>query len=156
MHISLHNFYNEYNNNNKCISRLSKHIIKRIDYTYVIKQRRDNYTLYQKLLADVDAIKPIFKDLPENVCPLYYPIIIRNRDDICYELNKLSISAISWWSGYHQKIYWDNFPDACYLKNNILVLPVHQDLTKSNIMYIIRKLKYIINKHKSTVDIGKI
>ena len=143
-------YYNDYNNN-KSISNISKHILKRIDYMYVVNRRRDNFLLYKKLLDDVDAIRPIFKNLPENVCPLYYPIIIQNRDNICYELNKLSIYAISWWSGYHPGIFWDKYQDACYLKNNILVLPVHQDLSKENIIYIANCLKKIISTHDCTV-----
>lgn len=136
-------YYYDYNNN-KRMSNLSKHIIKRIDYTNIIKQRRDNYLLYQKLLADVNTIKPIFNDLPKNVCPLYYPIIIPNRDNICFELNKLSIFAISWWSGYHPAFCWDHFPDACFLKNNTLALPVHQDLNRNDILCIVNNLKNII------------
>ena len=139
-------YYLDYNNN-KCISGLSKHILKRIDYAKIIKQRRDNYLSYQEMLEGVDAIKPVFKDLPEGVCPLYYPINIQNRDKICYELNKLSVSAISWWSGYHRAFSWENFPDACFLKNNTIVLPVHQDLRKDNIYFIVNNLKNIVSKY---------
>ena len=143
-------YYIEYNNN-KCISNLSKHILKRIDYVQIIQQRRDNYLLYQKQLAGVDAITPVFKDLPENVCPLFYPINIQNRDNICYELNKLSVPAISWWSGYHPSFYWEHFPDACFLKNNTIALPVHQDLKKDNISFIVNNLKNIISTHRGTL-----
>lgn len=138
-------YYYVESNTNKSISSISMHILNRIDYKNVINRRRENFILYKKLLEDVDIISPIFKILPEEVCPLYYPIIIQNRDNICQELNKLSIYAISWWSGYHPRIYWDKYPDACFLKNNTLVLPVHQDLSKSNITHIVSILKYIIN-----------
>jgi dTDP-4-amino-4,6-dideoxygalactose transaminase len=146
------NYYYNDDDNNKSVSDLSKHVLDRIDYTYVINKRRENYLLYQKLLLDVDSIKPIFKNLPENVCPLYYPIIIQNRDNICYELNKVSISSISWWSGYHPALDWDKFPDASYLKNYTLVLPVHQDLNNTHIMYIVDKLKNIIKSMRVPLD----
>jgi dTDP-4-amino-4,6-dideoxygalactose transaminase len=43
-------------------------------------------------------------------------------------LARRGVTSIRWWSGYHRALPWDEFPEACALKDTIVALPVHQDL----------------------------
>jgi hypothetical protein len=44
--------------------------------------------------------------------------------------------AVEWWAGYHRSFNWDEFPEACYLKDHLLTLPIHQDLGVTQMKYI--------------------
>lgn len=134
------NYYYDDRMNNLEVSAITRRFLKSFDFNHIKKQRRENFKHYKNLLSGRPGIKPLFAELTEGVCPLYFPIVIRNRNEICAKLNKESIAAIAWWSGYHKGVHWKEYPDACFLKNNLLALPVHQNLNKKQITYIIKTL----------------
>jgi dTDP-4-amino-4,6-dideoxygalactose transaminase len=55
-------------------------------------------------------------------------------------LNQLGIDARAWWKGYHPELSWKDFPDACYLKDKLLALPIHQDIAAADVEYIVNTL----------------
>jgi len=55
---------------------------------------------------------------------------------LCKSLNELSIAAVAWWAGYHRQLHWQDYPNACYLKDHLVALPVHQQLRQEHIQYI--------------------
>jgi dTDP-4-amino-4,6-dideoxygalactose transaminase len=48
----------------------------------------------------------------------------------------MGIVAVQWWAGFHREFDWAGFPEAKYLKEHVLAIPVHQQLTKQNIDHI--------------------
>ena len=139
-------FYYDEDFTDKAISRLTKRLLKTFDITTIVTKRRNNFTLLLNMLAEAKGIEPLFKTLPEGVCPLYFPVIVKNRVYLYRKLNELSIAAIEWWAGYHPALPWDEFPDACFLKDHILALPVHQQLNLEHITFIARKFIDVCNK----------
>jgi dTDP-4-amino-4,6-dideoxygalactose transaminase len=96
------------------------------------------------MLSDPKDFKILYADLPEGVCPLSFPVIISNRDELILKLRQLSIDAVAWWKGYHKGLKWDEFPEARFLKDNVLTLPVHQDLSDEDINYIGKNFLQVI------------
>ncbi len=128
-------YYNE-QLSNRVISSVSMRMLATFNPDYIISRRRNNFSLLLSLFSACDKIEPLFKKLPEGVCPLNFPIIVRDRDLISSKLYDKSIDAGCWWKGYHQGFSWGKYPDACFLKNSILTLPVHQDLSDKSIQFI--------------------
>jgi perosamine synthetase len=128
----------------KAISATTKRMLHSFNPNYIIAKRRQNFSLLLSLLSGCSGIEPLFKELPEGVCPLHFPIVIRNRNQLLLHLKKQAIDAGPWWKGYNRFLPWDDFPDACFLKDNILNIPVHQGLDEGNIRYIAQKLVSII------------
>jgi dTDP-4-amino-4,6-dideoxygalactose transaminase len=139
-------YYYDTKLNNRMISGISKRIFKVIDVSSVVNRRRDNFKLYSSLMSGLEGVELLFQNLPEGVCPLHFPIIIHNREEVCRKLNELSISAIPWWAGYHQAFSWDEYTNACFLKDHVLALPVHQQLDEAHINYITAKLLRIVSR----------
>jgi hypothetical protein len=50
------------------------------------------------------------------------------------------IAVAPWWAGYHPDLPWDEYPDTCFLKDNLLTLPVHQQLNREDILFIADRL----------------
>jgi perosamine synthetase len=121
---------------NRGMSSITKFMLEKIDIDTVVKRRRENFNLYLNLFSNRSLIKTLYEELPKEVCPLCFPIIIADRDQICAKLNELLIDAVPFWAGYHRSISWQDYPEACFLKNNILALPVHQDLIEEDVLYI--------------------
>ena len=120
----------------RAIARISEKIAKKTSITDVVKKRRANFRHYLTLLANAKNIRPLFEHLPTGVNPLHFPILIEDWAALCKSLNELSIAAVAWWAGYHRQLHWQDYPNACYLKDHLVALPVHQQLRQEHIQYI--------------------
>lgn len=126
------------------ISKLSERILKKQDWQLIIDQRRKNYIFLVDRLNCLNGVKVIFPVLPKGVCPLIFPIIVKNRTQISGLLLKRGIDNHSWWNYFHPSVGWDAFPSASFLKKSILGLPIHQDLDDYHMEIIYRALKEIV------------
>lgn len=124
-------------------SAITRYIIKHTNPEKIIKQRRQNYLQLLKALGGSQVFKPLYLKLPEGVCPLSFPVLVENRERICNRLNERGIAVIQWWSGFHRAFSWTDFPEAQYLKEHLLALPIHQQLTFEDINYMIHEIQQI-------------
>lgn len=106
-------YYDERLSNGR-VSALSSRILLSFDVDFITAKRRENYETMLSLLKGGDSIKPLFRELPPGVCPLYFPVIVNNRNELQSKLNELGIDARAWWKGYHRELPWESFPDACF------------------------------------------
>jgi dTDP-4-amino-4,6-dideoxygalactose transaminase len=128
---------------NKDMSHFTRYLIKTYDTNEIIEKRRRNYKVLDAIFSRHPYIMPLYKELPDQVCPLFYPIFLENRDAMVQRLSQQQIDARPWWRGFHKALPWDEFPDACYLKNNIIALPVHQDLDTHEMEYIAKSVQLL-------------
>ena len=132
----------------KRMSMASKYMLNRYDYNRIVQNRRRNFQKYLYELRNIENIQFLYQDLPEGICPLYFLILIENPGYICKQLYKYSVFTFHWWSGYHKDLPWSDFPEACYLKDHLLALPVHQQLNEKDVDYIIQKLLKVMHELK--------
>jgi perosamine synthetase len=118
------------------IPRLSLGLLGAIDPNRVVQQRRENYLQLEKVVKQFPDLLPLFDSLQEGVCPLIFPIIVKNRPAWAGALQSLGIGAYTWWEGYHRKCSWAAFPEARYLKDHLLCLPVNQGLGEPQMAFI--------------------
>lgn len=122
-------------------SRISRHVLDHSNAEVLVSRRRENYMELYDAVKESGVFKPLYDELPEGVCPLCLPVIIEDRQEAGARLNEMGVSAVQWWSGFHKAFDWTEFVEAKYLKEHLLVIPVHQQLTKRNIEYISSLLK---------------
>ena len=139
-------YYNE-KLNNKSISGIAGRMLGTFSAEFIIKKRRENFLHLGALLEHLREVKPLFTSLPEGVCPLHFPVIVKNRDEIKAQLFARAVDAASFWRGYHRELPWDDFPDACYLKAHILALPIHHKLGENDMTYIAKNLIDLCQKN---------
>lgn len=138
------NYFYDENLNNKAMSTVTTYMLKRFDFEEIINKRRNNYIHLLNRLSGNPNINILFNKLPAGVCPLLFPIIVSKRDKVCTILNQQAIDATAWWAGYYNGLDWTKYPDACFLKNNLIALPIHQDLRQTDIDFIADKLIQIM------------
>jgi len=136
------------------ISSLSMRILQTVDINQVVDRRRRNFALYLALLSGKTGIDVMYGDLSDGVCPLYFPILIENRSQVCKTLCEKTVLAKKWWSGYHRDLPWDEYPDACYLKDHLLALPVHQHLSENHIRYAAELLLEITDRFRNEREVS--
>lgn len=116
---------------NRGVSRLCSRIISNTDFQVVKTVRRRNYAhLLEHFKRSEDTMLPI-TDLPEGVCPLFFPILVNSKEErgeLYLRMRERGIITHPWWDRFRRDVPWEDFPDAVYLKERVMGLPIHQDL----------------------------
>jgi len=120
------------------ISGMTLSILSEVDPDAVAARRRANYGTLLELIHELPDAIPLLGNLLPGVCPLELPLIVRDKSHWVAALRARGVDAIPWWSGYHRRLPWDKFPDACYLKDHVLALPVNQELSTEAMKYVAR------------------
>lgn len=103
----------------------------------IVHRRRANYLRLAGALDGIRGVELLYHQLPEGVCPVSLPLLVSNRDACVEVLQAKGIAALPWWAGFHRNgINWSQFPEACWLKHNLLTLPVHQGLDERHLSYV--------------------
>ena len=71
---------------------------------------------------------PLLPELPDGVCPLGFPILLEERDAMRRALARRGIGVRMFWDELPGELPVQDFPDSAYLRDRILVLPIHQDM----------------------------
>lgn len=131
---------------NWTISPTSLGILSNVDPDHVVAQRRRNFFCLSESIRDIPGMRPLFTTLPEGVCPLGLVLLVDQRTPLCRALNAHGIAAFPWWEGYHRGLDWKGFPEACYLKDHALLLPVSQTMNEHHMVFIAQCLRRIIKE----------
>ncbi len=122
-------------------SRITRRILRSTCAEAVVRRRRDNYSALFELMEKSRIFRPLYETLSDGICPLYLPLVVENREAASIRLSRMGITVVQWWAGFHRAFDWAEFPEAKYLKEHVLAIPIHQQLTKRNIDYISSSLK---------------
>ncbi len=115
------------------MSGIGRYLMPRFNYNQIVERRRRNYFL----LADrLKGVVPFLReDLEEGVCPLFFPILVSDKNALAQRLHAVGIEAVQFWN------YGDPEGDkrgGCsqFLRRHVLELPIHQDVSPARIAYI--------------------
>jgi perosamine synthetase len=115
------------------MSALSRGLLERFDYAAIVLKRRENYA---RLRTKLDRrIALLDMELHEGVCPLFLPILVRDKGATFQELRRRGIGAVEVWNYGYPEARVETGPDAEYLRRHLLELPIHQDITPAQIDY---------------------
>jgi dTDP-4-amino-4,6-dideoxygalactose transaminase len=109
------------------MSALSRRIIASQDVRRIVRARKRNYLLLRDELAGV--VEPLLPGLPRGVCPLFYPVVVPNKERLVRELRARGVGAVNFWRHSHTACDLRAFPDVARLRATVMELPCHQDIT---------------------------
>lgn len=126
------------------LPRLTARLLAGLDPADAARRRIANEAGLRARLAGCPAVRPLFgplpDSLPETAVPLALPVLVRDRDRLSAALEAEGIAANPWWAGYHPDLDWTDFPEARFLKDHVLALPVHQGLGPAHLDRIAARL----------------
>lgn len=115
------------------MSPLGLALLKRCDYEEIRRRRRNNFLfLYQQLGGKVAVLR---EELEEGVCPLFFPLLVPDKAAAARALWDRGITAVEFWNSGDPEATRDAFPEAHFLRDHVLELPIHQDITPSQLEY---------------------
>lgn len=97
-------------------------------------RRRDNY---QFLLDHHGHLVPRpFRKLPAGASPFAFPIESNDADGVLKKLRRYGIEGLLFWRNAHPSLPVNKFPVSMAFRNRVFAVPVHQELTQSELFQI--------------------
>lgn len=110
----------------------------------VIDRRRKNFKhLASRLLGQISIP---FPELPDGVCPLFFPAMIQDKIRFQAGLSNLGIETGNYWYIPHSACPPDLAQEVSGWRNHLLELPIHQDLTHNDIDRIANAVLRLLGK----------
>ncbi|HEY3303127.1 MAG TPA: aminotransferase class V-fold PLP-dependent enzyme [Candidatus Binatia bacterium] len=113
------------------LSSLSAALLDRFDYESIRQTRRDNYSRLHELLAG--KVPSLPRELEDGVCPLFFPLLVSEKHSAAQALWRQGIRAVEFWNYGYPEADEHTAPDARFLRDHALELPIHQDITPAQI-----------------------
>ena len=101
-------------------TKYDEYMLNRIDFEKDKETRRENF----KVLLERFDNQALFKSLPENVVPLVFPVIVRERSNLQRKLRENNIYCPVHWM-LSDDIVNKEFKDSRLLSEHILSIPIN-------------------------------
>src|SRR6266849_5264087 len=112
------------------MSALSHLVLRNQDWPLIVERRRRNYFLLYAALRDVAP--PVTGELKPGVCPLFYPMPVRDKAAAMARLLARGVEPVDFWRLRQPEVQQGDFPEVDRLRETVLELPVHQDLSPAD------------------------
>ena len=133
------------------MSAVSARLLDRLDFDDIRRRRVDNYRL---LDAQLDStVARVHPSLPDGVCPLFFPVLVADKQAAARTLQQRGIDALEFWNDSMDSGS-EMSADARFLRAHVLELPIHQDLTPRHIAYMARQVSALSVGKTATVDVA--
>ena len=106
-------------------------LLKRFDYEGIRRKRRENYMLLHQMLAGKTTL--LLDDLGD-ACPLFFPFLVSDKGAAARALWSKDIDAVEFWN-YGDPEAKNPSRDSQFLREHVLELPIHQDVTHAQLEY---------------------
>lgn len=121
----------------------------------IVRARRANYEALAAALRGVAAgARPLIPELPVDAYPLVFPLIVDDSSTWAAALRARRVHAIAWWRGEHPAVDLESFPIARRLKQSVIALPVHQQLTVHHMQYMAECVRAVAAGIKAPTNSG--
>ena len=108
-------------------SRIRKEYLDKItgiDLTGLIARYRENFILMLDNIKGCKDLVPVFPSLPQEVCPLGFPVFVNDRDSMFRKLLRNGLRPFILWEFLPKEVKRRLFKDADYISKHILIFPV--------------------------------
>lgn len=124
------------------MSAASHFVLRNQDFAGIVERRRRNYFLLFAMLRDVAP--PITGELKPGICPLFYPMAIPDKAAAMGRLLARGVETVDFWRVRHPAVAAGEFPEVDKLRETVLELPVHQDLTPADAEHVANCVRELI------------
>lgn len=124
------------------MSALSKAILRTIDSAEVVSRRRENFDYLLKQLDCRERF--LFDALAPGVCPLFFPLLVEEKEHLCRKLMARGIETVDFWGIPHPSVPKGTYGEVEYIRARLLELPIHQGLHRGHLDYLIETLKEML------------
>ncbi len=121
-------------------SAISRRLFRGARPSRVVGRRRRHFARLLDVCHNLAWASPVFRELPDGVCPLGLPLVAEDRDRWRDALLRRGVNVRTYWEQLPAAVDPKRFPDAAWLRDRILVLPTHQGLPSEGVEWLARLL----------------
>jgi dTDP-4-amino-4,6-dideoxygalactose transaminase len=118
---------------------VTNNLVRKVIDATTAEQRRSNYRFLLEHLRDM--VPPAFATLPEGASPFAFPLQVEHAREFLQKLHKRGVLGLLFWINPHPSLPVDDFPLSKQLREGVLAVPVHQELTTENLIMIVDAVK---------------
>ena len=108
------------------IDKLSADILSTLNEEELIMKRKENYMILRNGIKNTDYLQPLFRDIDEKICPMFFPILLKEkRSSIRKKLAEQKIYCPIHWP-LPQQVNIDELTSTLNIYNSILSIPCDQ------------------------------
>lgn len=108
------------------IDSLSLDIINTLNAEDLVNKRKENYKTLSDGLKNIDYLQPLFRDIDEKICPMFFPILLKEkRNRVRNILAKQGIYCPIHWP-LPEQVDIDELTSTLSIYNSILSIPCDQ------------------------------
>lgn len=119
------------------MSRLSETLLPRFRYDWIKEIRRRNFTRLEQHLKG--KVLLIDRSLSDGVCPLFFPLLVKDKQSAASQLAVHGISTVQFWNGGDPEARRPH-SDAEFLRRHVLEVPIHQDVTAEGVDHMAKQI----------------
>ncbi|MGR8932728.1 MAG: DegT/DnrJ/EryC1/StrS family aminotransferase, partial [Gammaproteobacteria bacterium] len=124
--------------------RVSKQLMKHSDIRYIKAARRKHYIQLLEGIREIQYLTPLFPELPDHVIPYMFPVILDSERTNFGRLKRAGIPIWRW-----EELAESDCAISQHYRLHLLQLPCHQDLTTTEMNWIIKQLGEILGTRRS-------
>lgn len=126
-------------------SRWTRQLVGFTNPDRVVARRRANYERLASWLRVYTSIP--FPELAPGVCPLLFPILVPNREQVRSQLQALGVESGNYWPAPHATCPADLAAEVAPWRQRCLELPIHQELSESDIDRVAKAVIEVLTRH---------
>ncbi len=119
-------------NANIAMSPICHTLLRRFRYESIRESRRGNFRILSERLKGAAWL--LERPLTEDVCPLFFPLFVKDKKIAAHALWRRGIEAIPFWNEGDPEARGAN-AGAGFLRRHLLEVPIHQDVTSDAANY---------------------
>jgi dTDP-4-amino-4,6-dideoxygalactose transaminase len=108
------------------MSPLCHTLLQRFQYERIKEARRRNFEIIADRLRGRMTL--IDRNLSEGVCPLFFPLLVKDKHKAADRLSKRGVETIEFWNAGQTEADQRESASA-FLRRHLLEIPIHQDVT---------------------------
>jgi dTDP-4-amino-4,6-dideoxygalactose transaminase len=128
---------------NEPMTRASRWVLQHANVEKIARRRAENFALLREELRDIEGVTVLSDRSGEKVCPWVCPILIDGVADAHLALRSAGIPAVTWGGVRPEGIGAREYADADFLYDNLIFLPVHQNLSGAQLRFIAEEVKRV-------------
>ncbi len=117
------------------MSRHSRSLIRRLPRERMVRIRRGNFTRLLHALQAVPGARPLFPQLPDQVVPYVFPLLVAGVDTVFPVLKRAGVPILRW-----EDIDRSVCPVSTQYSSQLLQFPCHQEVTGAELEWMIRTI----------------
>lgn len=105
------------------------------------ERRRQNYKFLLKHISDM--VPAPFASVPDGASPFAFPVEVHEPRSFLLQLRKRGVVGLLFWLNPHPSLPVEDFPRSKRLREGLVALPVHQELSRADLQQIVDAVKEV-------------